>query len=331
MSVDQGNMPADSNGASPLVTVGLPVFNGENYVEEAISSVLAQTFEDFELIICDNASTDRTSAICRAFAAADPRIRYFRNARNLGAAPNYNLCFERARGRYLKWLAHDDAVEPTFLAESVARMEAAPDAVLCCVNVRQIDDRGRTLRTFDSELSSTIGLPAVERFAIVVLRPHHCTDIFGLFRRDAMIGSELHGAYRGSDRVLLAEMALRGPFVKVEAPLLVHRDHTQRYVRTAMRDRDQTTQWLDTSKPAKERFQHWRTIGKFFEVVPRSIDGRGRRWRCYAYVLLRYTGLRALRGLMMDVLWEIRPRPGRFAERAEKTANRWLRGVPHRR
>lgn len=92
--------------AAPACSIGLPVYNGENYLEQAIQSVLAQTFQDFELIISDNASTDGTEAICRRFAEQDPRILYVRQPRNIGAAKNYNYTFHLARGEYFNWLAH---------------------------------------------------------------------------------------------------------------------------------------------------------------------------------------------------------------------------------
>ncbi len=77
----------------PAVSIGLPVYNGDNFLAEAIDSILRQTMEDFELIISDNASTDRTEEICREYAAGDSRIRYYRNESNLGAMANYNLVF----------------------------------------------------------------------------------------------------------------------------------------------------------------------------------------------------------------------------------------------
>src|SRR6185312_14478503 len=108
----------ESAAKVPLVSVGLPVFNGETFLEDAIRSVLAQKLDDLELILCDNASNDRTAEICRDYEARDPRIHYFRNPRNLGAAANYNLAFTRARGRYFKWLAHDDRMLPSFLSKA---------------------------------------------------------------------------------------------------------------------------------------------------------------------------------------------------------------------
>ena len=86
----------------PLVSIGMPVFNGDRYLEKALDSILEQTLDDFELVICDNASTDRTGEICRDYAARDRRIRYLRDDTNIGAHPNYNRTFAEARGRYFK-------------------------------------------------------------------------------------------------------------------------------------------------------------------------------------------------------------------------------------
>ena len=115
----------------PRVTIGIAVYNGAKYLDQAIQSVLAQTFTDFELIISDNASTDSTEDVCREYAARDPRVRYTRSARDLGPAENYNRCFRAARGEYFKWHAHDDVCLPTFLERCVATLDAAPGAVLC--------------------------------------------------------------------------------------------------------------------------------------------------------------------------------------------------------
>ena len=103
----------------PRVSIGMPVFNGENYLAEALDSLLTQTFSDFELIISDNASTDKTEEICRAYAVRDQRIRYFRNQENLGASRNYNRVFELSSGEYFKWAAHDDLCAPEFLGRCV--------------------------------------------------------------------------------------------------------------------------------------------------------------------------------------------------------------------
>src|SRR3546814_4612052 len=107
----------------------MPVYNGERYVASAIESLLAQDFEDFELIISDNGSTDRTEEICREFASRDPRIRYVREEENQGASWNFNRVFELARGEYFRWACHDDACEPTHLSRCVELLDESPPSV----------------------------------------------------------------------------------------------------------------------------------------------------------------------------------------------------------
>jgi glycosyltransferase involved in cell wall biosynthesis len=129
----------------PAVSVCLPVFNGENFLREAIASVFDQTFQDFELVISDNASTDGTGDICREAECRDRRVRYFRSETNCGLARNFNRAFGLARGRYLVWLGHDDVMGKDYLRQCVAALEADPGAVLCFSNADYIDDSGSTL------------------------------------------------------------------------------------------------------------------------------------------------------------------------------------------
>src|SRR5438552_4723426 len=103
----------------PRVSIGLPVYNAENYLVEALDSILAQTFTDFELIISDNASTDRTREICKYYESSDARVHYYCNETNIGGARNANLTFKLARGQYFRWAADDDVCAPTLLEKSV--------------------------------------------------------------------------------------------------------------------------------------------------------------------------------------------------------------------
>ena len=101
------------------VTIGLPVYNGETYLEETLDSILNQTYTEFELIISDNGSSDGTRLICEEYAAKDDRIKYYRSVKNLGAAPNYNRAFELSSGEYFKWADYDDPLAPEFLSKCV--------------------------------------------------------------------------------------------------------------------------------------------------------------------------------------------------------------------
>ena len=279
---------SESAAEVPLVSVGVPVFNGEAFLEDAIRSVLAQTLGDLELILCDNASTDRTAEICRDYEGRDARVRYFRNPRNLGAAANYNLAFSHARGRYFKWLAHDDRMLPSFLAKTRRVLEERADAVLCNTVVSYIDASGAHLGLYDTKLTGADSLSPSERFGWLVLRSHTCVDFFGLIRREALRGSLLHGSFHGADRALLAQLALRGRMIKLPAPLLAIREHPNRYTR-AQRGSGERAAWHDGDTGGKATFPTWRLYGEYLKMVQREALTPTERSRCYA-VLARWWG-----------------------------------------
>ncbi len=272
----------------PRVSIGLPVFNGERYLARAIESVLGQDFRDLELIVCDNASTDRTPEICAAHARRDARVRYFRNPRNLGAGPNYDRCFRLARGEYFKWAAHDDRLAPDYLSRTVAALDAAPEAVLCTTGVAEIGPEDEVRRVYRNVFPGIDAPGPARRLAALIHTRHECEDFFGLFRRAALLGSSLHGTYSGSDRVLLAEMALRGPWTGVPEPLFLHREHEGRYTRAVLLgDRPEAALWLDTAVPAARasRMFHLVVYRHYLRVVRANTRPGGARLACYAELL----------------------------------------------
>ncbi len=132
---------------SPTVSVAIPVYNGEPYLAQAIESVLMQSYAAFELIICDNASSDRTLEIAQSYR--DGRIRILRNAQNTGFGPNWNRCLSEARARYIKILPHDDLLHPRCLEEQAGILDADTEerlALTFCAR-RIIDARGRSVMT----------------------------------------------------------------------------------------------------------------------------------------------------------------------------------------
>ena len=275
------NDTIDAGARVPAVSVGLPVFNGETFLEVAIASVLAQTFDDLELIICDNASTDRTAEICRDYAARDSRVRYFRNPHNLGAAPNYNLAFSHARGRYFKWLAHDDRITPSYLAKTVRVLDERSDAVLCNSVVTYIDKNGAPIGLYNTGLALADSQSAAARFAWMVLQSHSCVDFFGLIRRAALQSSLLHGSFHGADRALLAQLAIRGRLIQLPAPLVEMREHPNRYTRSNVRSADRAA-WHDASKRGKVSFPTWRLYAEYLKMVRNERMLPNERALCYA-------------------------------------------------
>ena len=298
----------------PIVSVGLPVFNGETFLEVAISSVLAQTFDDLELVISDNASTDRTAEICQDYAARDSRVRYFRNPQNLGAAPNYNRAFSHARGRYFKWLAHDDRITPTYLAKTVRVLEERNDAVLCNSVVSYIDQNGANIGLYNTGLSLADSASAAERFAWMILRSHSCVDFFGLIRRETLATSLLHGSFHGADRALLAQLAIRGRLIQLPAPLVEMREHPNRYTRQNVRSADRAA-WHDASKRGKLSFPTWHLYGEYLRMVRRERMFPSERAGCYSALArwwaVNWNSARAL----VDVLAVVAPGVPSAAER----------------
>jgi len=236
--------------SSPLATFGMPVYNGANFIERAIDSILAQEVTDFELIIGDNGSTDATEAICRKYAAEDPRVTYYRSPENRGAAWNYTRLVPLARGKYFKWASHDDMIAPRYLGAVSAELEASPRTVLAFPLAIFIDDMDRELRVYeeDHEWDIRDSSPSV-RMERVLQTLGLCNPIFGMMRTDVLRSTRVIGAFDAADILLLSELALHGDFHLVEEPLFLRRMHDQ-MSRRALKNPEDVAKWFDTSARA---------------------------------------------------------------------------------
>ena len=250
----------------PLVSLALPVHNGENYLAEAIRSILGQSFADFELIITDNASSDGTEAICREFARADSRIRYHRNETNLGAAENFNLGFRLASGELFKWCAHDDLLSPNYVEVCVAALEANTRAVLAHGVQRGIDAEGRENGWLSGDIRNIDGVDsAARRFKLVFTTQGYDVAMFGLMRASALGQTELHRKYYGSDIALLAELALLGPFVSASEAVFYNREHPARSINAA--DKRARQLWLDAKAQRVHGLEHVSLLGHLVAIA----------------------------------------------------------------
>jgi glycosyltransferase involved in cell wall biosynthesis len=222
---------------TPRVSLGLPVYNGQNFIAEAIRSILSQDFGDFELVITDNASTDRTADICKEFARQDGRVRYVRNERNLGAAANFNQAFELSAGKYFKWCAHDDVLSPGFLKDCMRVLDGNAGHVIAYPRLAGIDEAGRSTAYIERVLPDMEDSSPASRFQLMIAAHGWDAAMFGLWRSDALTKTSLHEAYYGSDCALLAEMALLGTFAPAPDAILYSRDHPTRSVRLPSSER----------------------------------------------------------------------------------------------
>ena len=285
----------------PRVSIGLPVYNGENFVADALESLLAQTFTDFEVIVSDNASTDDTLQIVDRFALADDRVRVVRHPKNLGAAPNFNFVVDEARGEFFRWAAHDDLCDPTYLEKCVAILDARPEVVLCHCRSLQIDADGQVKKEYPQLLRRAGGSRPLERFLELSCTKHTCIDVFGLIRTDALRRTGLIGSFTGSDRVLLGEFALRGAFAWVDEPLFKSRDHKERSIHRKLRER---AQWFDTRSNVRPILMpFWRILREYNKSLGRSPLGPLGRVRARA-ILLRWMALN-WKDLSRDLKWGI--------------------------
>jgi glycosyltransferase involved in cell wall biosynthesis len=232
------------------VTIGMPVWNGEKFLQEAIESILAQTYGDFALVISDNASTDSTGEICRAYVKHDARIRYVRQEKNIGSTLNHREVFQRSSGKYFKFAAHDDVLAPEFIHECVRVLDRDETVVLCSPATVLINEDGSPVRYSPEEngMVDSCGniWPVVpekntmlastdpsDRFAAVLLNMVMSVEIFGLIRRSALERSGLHPSCGSGDRVLLAELSLMGRYHLLEHPLFYRRCHAGQFTASA--------------------------------------------------------------------------------------------------
>src|SRR5438128_323622 len=142
---EEMGMTATGPAAKPLVSIGVPIYNEAQHLAEALDSLLAQDYENIEIMISDNASTDATPQICEEYVAKDPRIRYQRNETNVGSFDNFNGVFKLARGEFFMWAAGHDLRHPSQVSRCVEAMLEDPRIVLCYSQMIWIDSNGQPL------------------------------------------------------------------------------------------------------------------------------------------------------------------------------------------
>ncbi|NOG59105.1 MAG: glycosyltransferase family 2 protein [Proteobacteria bacterium] len=198
----------------PLVSIGLPVYNGDTSLEAALDCLLAQDYPNIEVIISDNASTDATSKICEEYSQDEPRIKYFRSEENHGAIWNFNRVFELSTGKYFMWAAHDDLREASFIGACVEKMEAQGDAVLCqTFTAMYIEDNDEilgiiNLNSFDNALN------LCDRYE-ETLKHFPATAIYGLYRSSAVRKTHIYQKSISTDLAFIQELSIYGRFIQV--------------------------------------------------------------------------------------------------------------------
>ena len=214
---------------SPLVSIGMPVFNGENYISEAIESILRQTYKNLEVIVSDNASSDKTIEICEKYCQKDDRIKLYRNSENLGAAKNYNKALSLAKGKYFKWAAHDDYTSDDFIEKCVNVLEGDSDIHLCNTYRRFINEKKETFRWDKFSQIDFLSSSSKERFRKFLknfrYREPDADVVLGVFRREILNQTQKIADFHSSDVTLVAEIVLKGKIYIIDEFLFFRRFH----------------------------------------------------------------------------------------------------------
>jgi glycosyltransferase involved in cell wall biosynthesis len=209
--------------STPRLSIGLAVYNGENFLAQSIESLLGQTFHDFELIISDNASKDGTADICARYAREDSRIRYFCQQQNIGSARNHNFTIHQARGELFKTAAHDDLYGRDLLKFCVEALDNDPAIVLAHSWSAVIDKTNAVTEIVDYPVNT--GDPRAPERLRSMLFDGWGDDEGGVVRTDVLRRTKLHGSHHFADRTFTVELALNGPFYMVEDHLYFRRQH----------------------------------------------------------------------------------------------------------
>jgi len=250
----------------PILSIGMPVYNGEDYLPEALDSILNQTLTDFELIISDNGSIDKTPEIIKEYSSKDERINFHRFDRNSGASKNYNYVFRQSKGKYFKWAAHDDICAPTYMEKCIETLNKNESVILCYSLTTKIDNQGEKIELYGDDLNLDDLNPA-RRFKKYLFRKKGlCNPVFGVIRSDVLRKTSLIGNYNGSDIILLGHLSLLGKFYEIPDYLFFRRMHKNASASSNPNPGDLAA-WYDPNKKAKMILPNWRRYYEFIKII----------------------------------------------------------------
>jgi len=209
----------------PYVRVGIPVFNEERYIGQAIESVLQQDYPNLEILVADNASTDGTRRVCETLARSDARIRYIRHEVNRGASENFRYVFEGCEAPYFIWVGSHDVLKPDFISKCIVAHQNNPDTVLAYPRTQIIDSDDNVLIEVTPDRIDTQMKPTKERVLQIVRELTWCNMMYGVFRTMALSKCRQYVFCRGPDHVLLMEISLLGSIELIPEVLFIRREH----------------------------------------------------------------------------------------------------------
>jgi glycosyltransferase involved in cell wall biosynthesis len=287
-----------------LVSIAVPVYNGENYLKLALKSIEQQTYSNIEILISDNGSTDQTASICEDFSRNNPRVKYFRQTQNIGAIDNFNFLVGVAQGEFFKWASHDDVCDPTYIQRCVEALESAPDSVLCHSDSDMINadgssilealpmnnqyvvfnERGERRWAGHPRMHHSHNRPS-KRYAGVLLGTRWGVDSYGLFRLSVLKQSGLLPRVYGAEKVLLGEIAILGKLYQIPEILFKQRIHVESSGYKT--DANSQSSFATAEKASPLASTRMTLLAAHFNVVRRAKLSTIEKFQCYI-VLLHY-------------------------------------------
>jgi len=260
---------------APKVSIGMPVYNGEEFLKSAIDSILNQTYSDFELIISDNASTDSTADICLAYASRDPRVRFYRNDINIGASDNYNSVYYQARGKYFKWASSNDLCHPELIEKCVKILNLHADVVLCYPEVKLFIESLDDAQEYKDDLH-LMQENVCERYIAFYENVKLNNVMNGVMRTECLKHTSMIKPFFSSDVALMAELVMRGKFYQVKDTYFYRRMDEK--TATALKSNEEVLKHYFPNMDKMMLFQNWKLHAEYFAAIRRApVKSRDRR------------------------------------------------------
>ncbi|MEZ5659006.1 MAG: glycosyltransferase family 2 protein [Burkholderiaceae bacterium] len=274
----------------PLATVGLTTYKAERYIGECLDSLLDQSVGDFEIVISDNGSPDRTVAVCQDYAARDSRIRVIASERNLGVAANLNRAFALGRGEYFCWASANDWYHPRFLERCIAPMQQDPDIDLVASQITVFEDDRRLAKANPASVDGCLD-DDIDRF-IACLRLRDGRLFRGVFRTDAVRDMVPLSSRFGQDIITIARVAAQGKVMLLD-------EEPYYFVREAPGT-------VTHKIPPHQRVSHYEPVDGLKAYVLHRTRNQAALWAIALRTARGGSGLlRAIRG-MLGVSWRWR-------------------------
>lgn len=251
-----------------LVSIGIPVYNGAEWIENTLDSILNQTYSNIEIIISDNASTDNTEASCRDYAAKDNRVRYFRNDQNIGVSNNYNSVFNHSSGDFFKWSSASDIIKPDFIEKCLEKFNADPELVLVCPGTVLFNEETGSEEEYVENINLT-SHSAVDRFINYVDHIRLNNVMNGLIKSAALKKTGLMKNFLGADINMIAELSLYGRFKLLPQYLFYRRMEQQ--TATFYKPVEEVLKYFNPDNKNLMLFQYWINYLYYLKVVKKSL------------------------------------------------------------